>query len=204
MNKKIAVAFGIIGVIFLIGSFVLEGENIYSGILILSISVAFFKQCTDIENKEKYIYENSEAEHKILYDEMMIIKSEYDIAKKESKLNKVVKIVGCVIATILIIVMFYMSYKNPNGVLYNDVDVVDIIFIMIFIVIMLFFVYLILSAPTFNPTTAFNEIETKMYNLCIKSDNDEKALEELKKYRALIEKRRLLTKKFKKIRSSQM
>lgn len=204
MKKIVIIIFIIASIVMSISSYVYIGKiNIILvfGIIACYISILLLRECMIKEKREKYIHKNGKEEHPLLYTEFIKIKNEYDIAKRGNKVIKILKI-GFFIGFMLYIFAFlhglatlgYISYTRPN----------EVIIISFIVIVILTIVYLIINVFALNIRDAFDEIEIKMYNLCLNSQDDEVAVEELKNYRYKIENDKLLTKKFKKIRKSQL
>lgn len=200
--RKLAIVFTITGIFMLLISFVLH-DSIAPAVTLCCVGAAMFREYKELEKKQKYIYEKSMSEHKILYDEMISIKNEYDTANQQKKETKGIKIVFYSIVIVLIFAFLYMSYTSPNGLLHRTIEVADVLTVLFCAWVILFCAYIVLAIFCDNTNIALNKIETKMYSLCMDNNNDEVNVQKLRAFRAKLEKRSFLTKKFKKIRGNE-
>lgn len=88
----------------------------------------------------------------------MKIKNEYDIAKKETKINKLFKSIYYVAEIGLLIYVFYVSVTSPSGLLYNNINTFDVTLLLFGGVVVILVTYVILNMYRLNIEVAFASI----------------------------------------------
>lgn len=198
MEKKetdtLVLFFVVVLVNFIIG-YTVKG-SIQMNMFTIAVTLYWIKY-RRLKKKREYIYGKCKEEHPLIYEEAIEIKNEYDMVKKESNGSKIFKNICYVVVAALSFNFIYTS----SGSLYN-MEVIDIVLYLFFVIMLVITTYIFLNPFKFIYYGALADIESKIYSLCLESTNDEEAVNELKDYRAQVEKKRWLTNKFENMRNS--